>query len=662
MTHRSLSHIVLALLALATGLAAAARDKQPAIAPSYAWTVSDPLGVRFPSTIDTLFENYHTQFIPSLRSKAWATTGNYGAEGQNQIFMERPQQSDFFFEDALHTWLPTLDKLRFYNTRIPMTLLSHATGGDKYSNQDRTTAIFSGNVNRQIQVGTHMDYIYSKGSYDYQADKDFSWGAFGSYLGDRYELQASFSNYNFLNKESGGITNDLYITDPAQVQGGESSVDPKDIPTRLTAAHSRVVGQRLWVNNRYKLGFYRYQRDSVKTDSIISKTYVPVTSFIWTLDYRHSNHKFINQQASQDTAFFQHTYLGLDGTNEVTRFMQLRNTVGVSLLEGFNRWAKFGFALYASHAMRRYTQVADTITGRYSPSALGLDSIPVTVDHKHTSQLFWVGGQLTKQRGSLLTYNAQAELGVAGDVSGDIDISGDVATRFFLWRDTVALRAYGYFKNLEAPYLMQNYVSNHFAWHNNFSKTRRLRLGGQLTVPFTGSVVNVAYETLKNHVFFAPDGTPAQAGSPIHVFSASLNQRLAWRALHLDNDLTYQATSNDQVLPLPKFAIYSNLYLKFTVARVLHCQIGVDANYYTRYYAPAYAPATMSFINQRDTKCGDFAFMNLYANFKMKQARFFIQYSHFNKGLLGGDRYFSVPHYPLNPARFQLGVSVNFLN
>ena len=88
--------------------------------------------------------------------------------------------------------------------------------------------------------------------------------------------------------------------------------------------------------------------------------------------------------------------------------------------------------------------------------------------------MLWVGGQLTKQRGSILTYGATAQFGVLGDVAGDIDVEGDIATRFKLFGDTVSLKAYGYFKNLEAPYLLKQFISNHYAWDNNFSKSTAL--------------------------------------------------------------------------------------------------------------------------------------------------------------------------------------------
>ena len=102
------------------------------------------------------------------------------------------------------------------------------------------------------------------------------------------------------------------------------------------------------------------------------------------------------------------------------------------------------------------------------------------------------------------------------------------------------------------------------------------------------------------------------------------------------------------------------MYIKFKVA-TLSVQLGVDCDYYTRYYAPAYQPATASFANQQKVKLGNYPFMNLYANFKLSKVRFFVLMSHINQGWFSKD-YFSVVDYPLNPRRFQLGLSVDFAN
>lgn len=644
---------------LTSATSGATKSKKVKVEPSYAWSISEPLGLHYESTIDTLFLNYHKSFIPSHQSTAWATTGNFGASGQNQIFFQRKPTSDFFFQDAIDSWLPGVATQRYYNTRIPMTIISHNTGGNKYSNQDRTQVLFSGNVDKKLQLGGAIDYIYSKGSYNYQADKNFRWSLFGSYIGDRYEMQTFFNSYNYLGKENGGITDDQYITDPAKVQGGETKVDNKSIPTYLTAAHSKMTGLEFYLNQSYNVGHYKYQRDSV-TDTIIGRTYIPVTRFIWTADFKTSKHLFLNQNAAQDQSFFENSYLSLTGTDETTRYWRLRNTLGVSLLEGFNKYAKFGFSVYATHEMRRYKQVVDTVSGKELPE--GLVELPVTIDPTKTQQLLWVGGQLTKQRGSILTYAATAQFGLLGDVSGDIDIEGSVTTRFKLFGDTVSLKAYGYFKNLEAPYLLKQFVSNHYAWDNKFSKVQRFRAGGVLNLPWIYTSINVGYETLNNYIYFNNNSLPEQSSSAVHVLNASLTNHLGFGIFNWDNEVTYQTSSNASVLPLPKFSIFSNMYLKFRIARVLDVQVGVDCNYYTKYHAPAYNPAIMSFYNQSETECGNFAFADVYANFKLKKARFYVMYSHANKGLFGGNNYFSIPHYPLNPGRFQLGISVDFVN
>ncbi len=644
---------------LTSATSGATKSKKVKVEPSYAWSISEPLGLHYESTIDTLFLNYHKSFIPSHQSTAWATTGNFGASGQNQIFFQRKPTSDFFFQDAIDSWLPSVATQRYYNTRIPMTIISHNTGGNKYSNQDRTQVLFSGNVDKKLQLGGAIDYIYSKGSYNYQADKNFRWSLFGSYIGDHYEMQTFFNSYNYLGKENGGITDDQYITDPAKVQGGETKVDNKSIPTYLTAAHSKMTGLEFYLNQSYNVGHYKYQRDSV-TDTIIGRTYIPVTRFIWTADFKTSKHLFLNQNAAQDQSFFENSYLSLTGTDETTRYWRLRNTLGVSLLEGFNKYAKFGFSVYATHEMRRYKQVVDTVSGKELPE--GLVELPVTIDPTKTQQLLWVGGQLTKQRGSILTYAATAQFGLLGDVSGDIDIEGSVTTRFKLFGDTVSLKAYGYFKNLEAPFLLKQFVSNHYAWDNKFSKVQRFRAGGVLNLPWIYTSINVGYETLNNYIYFNNNSLPEQSSSAVHVLNASLTNHLGFGIFNWDNEVTYQTSSNASVLPLPKFSIFSNMYLKFRIARVLDVQVGVDCNYYTKYHAPAYNPAIMSFYNQSEIECGNFAFADVYANFKLKKARFYVMYSHANKGLFGGNNYFSIPHYPLNPGRFQLGISVDFVN
>ena len=591
-------------------------------------------------------------------SDAWATTGNLGAEGSNMIWLERRPSSDFYFRDPLAHWLPSEHTMKYYNSRIPMTLLSYNASGGKETAQERLKGDFSGNINSKAQVGALLDYIYSKGSYANQALKNLTWGASGSYMGDRYEMQAFYNHYNSLNKENGGITDSRYITDPAALQGGVSSINAKSIPTRLTAAHTRYVGGQLWMNHRYKVGYWHEEK--TENDTIVKRTYIPVMSFIWTIDYSFAKHLFYNTAPGEATGFFENTFLSATGTRDETKFSSVTNTVGVSMLEGFHKYAKFGLAAYARYQFRTYTQTPDTLDHTVPTTLSPLPDYYFNIANKKNQNLLWVGGQMTKQRGTLLTYDVTAEFGIIGEAAGDINIDGNVGTKFRLLGDTVNISAYGRFVNAHAPYLMQSYRSNHFIWYNDFGKERTFKAGGILRIPHTGTAINIGVENIQNHIYFGADAMPVQHSGSVQVFSAKLEQRLKAGILHWDNRITYQTSSNEAVISIPKLAVYSNLYLKCNIA-TLKLQFGIDCDYYTKYYAPSYQPATMAFYNQREVKCGNYPFMNLYANMKLQKARFYVLFSHINQGWFGKN-YFSMPNYPLNPRRFQIGVAVDFPN
>ena len=675
-TRQIYNNIIVAIVCLATAIAAFPqsvpsftpggssshsdkKSEKTVRKPGNTWTVDKTLGTHYKSTIDTLPYNYQKQAIPSMVTDAYATTGNLGAEGQTQIFFERNPHSDFFFNDALKAWMPSIETTKFYNVYIPMTLLSYNFGGNKKSNQDRLRAIFAGNVNRRIGVGANLDYLYSKGSYESQAAKDFNFGFTTYYNGDRYQVQAFYNHYNMLNKENGGITNDLYILDPAELQGGVSKIDPKNIPTRLSAAHTKVWGQELYINQAFNLGFWK---EEAVNDTLTREVYVPVTKFLWTFDYQNARHKFSNTNATQAQDFWQNFYLNAQETNDKTSYWKMQNTLGVQLIEGFQKWAKFGLSAYASYEIRKYTQMTDSVT-MLSPLPDGLTPLPqgVTVDPNGTQNLLWVGGRITKQQGSILTYNADAKFGLIGDVIGDIDISGDIATRFKLFGDTVSIKANGHFRNTAQPYLIQHYISNNFAWDNDFGKTRSFKVGGELTIPWTRTIISAGFENIQNHVYFDKNGLPAQEKDNIQVFSATLLQRIKFGIWNWDNSITYQTSSKSEVIPIPTLAIYSNMYLFFKAFKDLYVQFGVDCNYYTRYYAPVYQPATMTFHIQDEMKIGNYPFMNVYLTCKLKKTRFFVMFSHVNQGWFSKE-YFSMPHYPLNPRRLQFGISVDFAN
>lgn len=672
--------LILAALSLTTILAQNMRQRMPGpnsqngapenmaaqadtVKEGTAWTLTFPLGDHVESKIDTLTYNFQRTPLPSMVSDAYATTGNFGAEGIDLIYFNRLPRATFFFKDALENWIPTFRKQKFYNVYVPTTILQYGFGGNKLSRQDRLQVDFAGNVNRRIGIGGTLDYIYSKGSYENQALKNFNWSLSTYYLGDRYELQAFYNHYNSLNKENGGITDDLYITDPAELQGGVSKIEPKSIPTNLTAAHTRINGDELFMTHAWKMGFWKTEH--VK-DTIYRDVYVPLTRLIYSFDLQHNRHMFKNTNRSQGEKFWENTYLNPDETLDYTYLLQMTNSFGIELIEGFQKWAKFGLSAYISYQTQRYKQAT-----YYSNPELTEEEIEALTPLPHnfnvspqiTKNMLWVGGRLQKDKGSLLRYSANARFGLVGDVIGDLELDGNLRTKFKLFGDSVQISANAEFRNLAQPYLIQKYISNHFAWDNDFGKTRRYKVSGELLIPWTKTTLSAGVENIQNMVYFDSKSMPRQFGGNIEVFSAKLEQKLRVGILNWNNTIYYQKTSDSNVLPLPELTIYSNLFLKFIAFKVLKLQIGIDCDYYTSYSGLDYQPATMSFHVQGDDKIkvGNYPFCNVYFNARLYKTRFYVMWSHVNQGLFSNN-YFLLPHYPMNPRRLVFGLSIDFAN
>lgn len=191
-------------------------------------------------------------------------------------------------------------------------------------------------------------------------------------------------------------------------------------------------------------------------------------------------------------------------------------------------------------------------------------------------------------------------------------------------------------------------------------------------------MLRIAAETLKNHTYFGQQYTITdkylrtgnnitvrQHAGNISLLTAQLSQDFNIGPLNWETVLTYQKSSNKDVIPVPALNVYTNLYLNFMIARVLRCDLGADIRYFTKYYAPDYSPSLGQFTiqetgNQR-VQIGNYPIVNIYANMHLKHTRFFVMMSHVNAGS-GNRNYFFTPHYPLNERVLRFGVSWNFFN
>lgn len=434
-------------------------------------------------------------------------------------------------------------------------------------------------------------------------------------------------------------------------------------PTDSTS--TKAPSERIAVNGKAAADSLRALEAKAAQDTMWMKNeYVPVTSFIHTMKF--DTYRRIYQAYETPKDFYADTfnpagnYPG-DSIYDKTTHYRVQNTFAISLLEGFNKWAKAGLKAFVTSDLRHFTLPTETeIAKAYNEHNLS------------------IGGQLIKSQGKTLHYDATLETWLTGKDAGQMKIDADADVNFALFGDTVRLQASGFFHRLSPTFYYRHYHSKHFWWDNDdMSKIIHTRIEGKFGYEKTKTTVRVAFDNIKNHTFFAMGYnvtddfgrtgntlSVVQKSGAISLLTLELQQKLKLGPLHWDNVITYQKSSDDMALPVPDLNIYTNLFLRFKIARVLKCDFGADARFFTKYYAPDYSPALGQYAVQTGenrTEVGNYPIVNVYANFHLQRTRFFVMMSHINAGQ-GKPDYFLAPHYPLNQRIFRFGVSWNFYN
>ena len=646
----------------------------------YQWKVTRRLGNIVPIPVDTLHAGFQNTNDPAGPTGQYNYLGNLGSPRMSRIFFDRKEESQFFFTDPYDQSVLRPEDVTFTNTFSPYTNLTYYKSFQNRNSEERFKSYFAINANKRLGFGFYIDYLYGRGMYNNQSTAFFNGGLFASYRGDKYDMHFIFNNDNLKMRENGGIADDRYITDPLGMAEGKKQYQSTDIPTVLNKVWNHNTSYHAFLTHRFNLGFYK---DKEKTDSLASdklsiandsieaeREFVPVTSFIHTLELDLNGRKYITQDDAQNRQYFEHTYFGNDSIDQ-NRRTSVRNTFGISLREGFNKWAKAGLTAFLTHEYRDFTLPDST-------------DVPDQRIIKHYKEnVVYVGGELLKEQGKLLHYKVLGEFAVAGEDAGQFRLEGNGDLNLNLLGDSVRLDVNAYIKNLNPVFYYRNFHSKHYWWDNSdLSKIMRTRVEGKLNFNRLVTTLRAGVENIKNYTYLANTSVPVtnskgeiisfknnaavrQHSGNIQVFTAMLQQKLKFGIFHLDGEVAYQKSSEQSILPLPELSAYGNLYLHTgLVKNVLKVSLGADVRYFTKYNAPDYSPVIGQFYLQNPENTvaiGGCPMVNVYANLHWKRTRIFVMMYNVNQNT-GNSRYFLAPHYPISPRLLKLGISWNFFD
>lgn len=664
-------HVIVLVAIMCSGVGLFAAEKSvPTIMRTWQldpWTgIADTL-----SMVDTSYMHLPMRDVLNDYSISNITNSNLISPTQSRVYFDRDRRADFIFADAYTPYIIAPKNVKFYHTTTPYSSVGYKKGFVTDLDQNDLSFMFTGNVTRRTNLGMTIDYLNSYGRFASQEGKTVFGSVFGSYNGDHYSLQAAFTWNTLSNFENGGLLN------PSDLQG---NLEPEDMPVKMQgmSAFRYLSGYlnhyySICVERERKVNYRERDEDGnwVKKDSIKIE-YVPVTTFRHVFETVDATKRYVEKRANQ--GYYPNIYRNPTTTKDTASCLTIKNTLSVTFEEEFNTWLKFGAMVYATNEVQRHMSpigqaielpvLGDSPFGYpdslFFPSTM--HAMPDTLYGERWTNNTYIGAALYKNRGKHIHYGFDGNVCLLGYKLGEFQVNGHLDAGFRLGKDSMTLAAKAYIKNETPNFYLQRYRSNHYQWDNDFSKTYRFYVGGEVAYPtkWIKPKLNVSFENITRYIYFAEDGMPQQVDGSIQVLAADLQLNITTPWVNLDNSVVYQHSSS-AALPLPALIMYNNLYYHGTWVKALDVQMGVDMRFFTKYYAPMLNPALGQFCVQNTEQVGNYPVMNVYANFYVKHIRLklFAQYQHFNASFMN-KQYFGMPNYPMAPDMFRAGLSWHF--
>jgi len=615
----------------------------------------DPItGLVFESAPDTSFLNLGNRQSMESMALALVHTGNLYSPHQVEAYFDRRNNHDFIFANAYNLFRFDPSQQLYYNSKMPCTVLNYAKKGGGLQTNDHLRINFFGNFNKQIGLGTNLDYVYARGLYPESASKPLKWNSYTYYEGEQYKAYASFTLSKLGNQENGGITDRGLILYPDNYK--DNFTDPKNLATNLVGTWNDTDQRQFHFQHSYNLG--KWEERSDLSDSSVWDEFIPVASIFHSIDFEYLHHLYRMDDGADasEYGYFKNHYYNSSITQDSTSYRDFNTYAGIRINEGFKRFSQFSIGAFIGFEHQHYTMLVDSTN---------LDFI----QHNHYSNTLWAGGQLSRHLSPLLTFDATARTAISGDKSGDIDIHGKIQMVIPLCSDSSGLasdscifEAKASLQNTKVPYMMNNYFGNHFKWRNKFDPEQRNRIEGSLSYPRSLSSIRFCFEHINNFHYFDSTFMPQQFGKQLDVFGLELRQGLhAGKWLQWENAILIQYSTHDEVLPLPTVSLESDLSLHFRIARTLAIQAGVAGYYHTKYYTPVYQPATQQFGVQHNIKCGNYPVLNGYINCNLKRIKFFMTIHNMLENFVTNDM-FLMPYYPHENRRIEYGLILDLQN
>jgi hypothetical protein len=512
--------------------------------------------------------------------------------------------------------------IKYYSVPTPLTDLYYKTVMEQGQSLDAFLTINTKrNLNFSIaykglrSLGKYVNYLSSSGNFRFTTSyftKD-----------KRYFLNAHFTGQDISNQENGGIV------DVSQFESGNPNYTKRDgIDVYFSDATSMLKGNRFFIDHSFKLS-----KDNPN-------------SLVFTHQF---NQEFKFFEFTQPTVSTRYGASFSNHINNKTRYNNLYNKFGVAYKT--KSYGDLTFFVENNNYNYFYDSVVYDASGN------------VTVPNALSDRINIIGGNYT-----YFTNNIIAKLQVSQAIS-DHSISMIDANATYKVNDKLQFTL-NYQKQTSLPNLNYTlYQSDYtqYNWYHDFKSEKT----NQLTFTATSKWINFSaqYKVLKDYLYFDNTTndiasllvTPVQYDKTINYLSVKASKEIKFWKLALDNTVLYQnVDQSSPIVNVPQLTTRNTLYFTdYVFKKAMLLQMGVTANYFTKYYANDYNPLLGEFYIQNETKIGAFPLLDFFVNARVRQTRLFLKAEHFNSSM-SGYNYYSAPNYPYRDFMIRFGLEWNF--
>ncbi len=636
--------------------------------------------------IDTTYNRYYTEY-PFLRDDVNATyLGVIGSPTETYNFFKREEAENAVFYTPYLMYNYTPESLPMYNTKTPYTELAY--WGTLFANTEKEESnvrvMTTQNILPELNVTLEYDRFGSNGMLMDEDTDNRTFVAAANYLGKRYFMNAGYIYNKIERSENGGIVDNFWIRD--------TTVDAREIEVRLSDASNRIKKNTVFLDQSYRIPFNflsrsfreakkaekaeKAYRDSLMAagDSAAIAEYLAAqaeleagktqeadtvtndditTAFIGhASEYSVYTKVYQDRISADDTEardFYNNNFfLNPTTSYDSLRVMKLDNRIFLRL----QPWSSDGIV------SKLDVGIGDKLLHYYDFNRLNYIRKAKPVSRNSLYLYAGAEGRLKKY----IQWNATGRYTFLGSELNDFFVNANLSVNFYPFRKhrNSPLNLNLHFEtNLREPdYYEQHLHTNHYWWDNSFGKISTTKAEASLNIPVWNLSAFFGYALLSNNIYYDNHGSIQQNQVPMSVMTASVMKNFRLWNFHFDHKALFQLSSNEDVLRLPLLALNFRYYFQFNVVKnVMQMQIGANATYETKWYAPAYNPVLGVFHRQDEEQYGNCPYIDVFLNIQWKRACIFVKAVNLGMGWPNKSAdYFSAHHYIRPQQAFKVGI------